>query len=63
MTGFVGSCVLSFTVVGSSSSEPDELSSEEEEEEDPEEGATRLFLFLFRFLAAFAAATGFTALL
>jgi len=62
MTGFVGTCVFSFTVVGFSSSEPDELSSKEGEVEDSEE-ATRLFLFLFRFLAVFAAATAFTALL
>ena len=54
-------CVFSFTVVGFSSSEPDELFSEEEE--DSEEDATLLFLFLFRFLAVFAAVTVFTVLL
>jgi hypothetical protein len=61
-TGFAGTCVFSFTVVGFSSSEPDELSSEEEDE-DSEEEATRLFLFLFRFLAVPAAVTAFTTLL
>ena len=54
-------CVFSFTVVGFSSSELDELSSEEEDEESEE--ATLLFLFLFRFLAVFAAATDLAALL
>jgi hypothetical protein len=61
-TGLAGTCVLSFTVVGLASSEPDELSSEEEDEDSDEE-ATRLFLFLFRFRTVFAAATVFTALL
>ena len=58
--GFARTCVLSFTVVDSSSSEPEELSSEEDE--DSEEEATRLFLFLFRFLAVFAATTAFAVL-
>lgn len=62
-TGFADACVFSFTVVGFSSSEPEEPSSEEGEDEDSEEEATRLFLFLFRFLAVFAAVTAFAALL
>jgi len=56
-------CVFGFAVVGPSASEPDELSSEEGDDEDSEEEATRLFLFLFRFLAVFAAVTAFAALL
>ena len=50
-------------MAGFSSSGPDELSSEAEEDEDSEEEATLLFLFLFRFLAVFAVATTFAALL
>ena len=63
LAGFVETCVLSFTVAGSSPSESDELPPEVEGDEDSEEEATRLFLFLFRFLEVFVAAVAFTALL
>ena len=59
---FAEICAFSFTAVGLSLSEPEELPSSEEEDEDPEEDATLLFLFLLRFLEGFEVVPAFTAL-